>query len=96
MLFHTYNDYHYRSKELHSVDPNDFNMFVEQGQWLIQNVITDNLLKAEFYREIGDFNNAKLCLNKIHTDDVFLIEIAKSIGEKIEAKETQLFRIRKV
>ncbi len=94
MLLHAYNDYHYRCKDKHSVNPSDFRMFVEQGQWLIQNAITDNVVKAEFYREIGELNNASLCLNEIHTDDVFLIEIAKSIHEKIEAKDTQVFRIR--
>ena len=94
MLFHAYNDFHYRSKNQHSVDPDDFNLFVEQGQWLIQNAITDNIVKAEFYREIGDFNNATLCLNETHTDDEFLKGIVKKIEEKIEAKETQVFRIR--
>jgi len=95
MMFHTFNDFYYRNEDNNaiSIDANDYQIFVEQGKWLIDNFITSNLLKAEFYREIGDFENAKICLSEVEEDDDFSKQIALSINEKIEANDTKVFLI---
>lgn len=94
MMFQAFNDYYYRGNDTPTVDTADYQMFVEQGRWLIENVITDNILKSEFYREIGELNKAQKLLDSYSPDDDFLKEIAKSINEKIEANDTKVFRIR--
>lgn len=63
MLHHAYNDYYYRKEEADIVNEEDWKLFRENGLWLIKNLITDNVMKAEFYREIGDIETAKSILN---------------------------------
>lgn len=94
MMFHSFNDYYYRREEKMSVNISDFEQFVEQGKWLIENVITDTILKAEFYREIGEMDKAKELLEDFTSDDEFLQEICQSIKVKIVTNDTKVFRIR--
>lgn len=94
MMFHSFNDYYYRREEKKSVIISDFEQFVEQGKWLIENVITDTILKAEFYREIGEMDKAKELLENFTSDDEFLQEICQSIKVKIVTNDTKVFRIR--
>ena len=53
MLHHAYNDYYYRNGDKKDILEDDKKLFRENGLWLINNLITDNVMKAEFYREIG-------------------------------------------
>lgn len=94
MLFHAYNDYYYRKENTEEVDPSDYKLFVEQGLWLIENIVADNVLKAEFYREIGRIDEAKQCLSDVKSDDDFIKEIILSIQERIDVNDTKVFRIR--
>lgn len=94
MLFHAYNDFYYRKEQSHDVDPSDHKMFVEHGLWLINNLITDDVLKAEFYREIGLMEKAKQCLSNVKSDDDFINEIVQSVRERIDSNDSKVFRIR--
>lgn len=69
-------------------------LFAEQGLWLIDNLITDNVLKAEFYREIGLMDKAKQCLTDVNSDDDFIKEIIQALQERIDANDSKVFRIR--
>ena len=76
------------------MDPSDHNMFVEHGLWLINNLITDDVLKAEFYREIGLMEKAKQCLSNVKSDDDFINEIVQSVRKRIDSNDSKVFRIR--
>lgn len=94
MVHHAYNDYYHRSEKHHEIPPGDWNMFVNNAKWLIDNAISNNLLKAEFYRETGDFDNAIASLDAGEPyEDQFLKHMADSIREKAENKDNCVFQI---
>ena len=93
VAFHrAYNDYYYR-EEKRAVCPEDEELFHDSGLWLIENAITDSILKAEFYREIGEFEMAQSVLDSIEVDGKFK-EIVSKIQSRINNKECAVFRIR--
>ena len=51
-------------------------------------------MKAEFYREIEKFDEAQKILNEIVVDDDFLQKIVKSIFERVDKKDSQVFILR--
>ena len=93
MLHHAYNDYYHRTGETKDIDHDDYELFVNNGQWLIENLITDDILKAEFYREIGDMAKAKEILDLANPEDDFHKEICVSIKSRIENNDSRVFRI---
>lgn len=93
MLFHALNDCYGRSILGFDDFVDDRNLFVEQGQWLIENAIADNVLKAEFYREIGEFDKASELLAGIVPDDDSIREFAEKINERIEHNDSKVFII---
>lgn len=93
MLFHSFNDFYYRSDAGVEVNPDDFALFAEQGRWLIENHWKDGLLKAEILREIGDFEQAKTIAGTILIENVSQRRIAFSILERIMDKDKRVFRI---
>jgi len=93
MLHHAYNDYYYRNDDTHIVNEEDRKLFHENGQWLIKNLITDNVMKAEFYREIGEMEAAKSILDSIHVEDDFLKNISDEIIRRISNNDDKVFRI---
>lgn len=93
MLHHAFNDFYYRNntdKDI-IVSEEDARIFKENGKWLIENLIYDNVLKAEFYREIGDFTRASMTLEKAEAKDEFLKSIVDKIKMHIENKDTRVF-----
>ena len=93
MLHHAYNDYYYRNDDTHIVNEEDRKLFHENGLWLIKNLITDNVMKAEFYREIGEMEAAKSILDSIHVEDDFLKNISDEIIRRISNTDDKVFRI---
>ena len=94
MLHHAYNDYYYRYDHKKDVQEDDKKLFRENGLWLIKNLLTDNVMKAEFYREIGDMETAKNILDSVVVEDDFLKQIVSSIRERIENNNSDVFKIR--
>ena len=93
MLHHAYNDYHYRTEEQKVIDDEDKSLFHENGLWLIKNLITDNVMKAEFYREIGEFDTARSILDSITVEDEFLKHIVTAIKDRLEVNNCKVFKI---
>lgn len=93
MLHHAYNDYYYRSGEERDVLEEDKQLFHDNALWLIKNLITDSVMKAEFYREIGDMETAKDILDSVVVEDDFLKQIISSIRERLEINNSEVFKI---
>ena len=93
MLHHAYNDYYYRSDDNKEINAEDKKLFHENGSWLIDNLITDSVLKAEFYREIGDIETAKNLLATVVVEDDFLKKIVSSIRKRLEINNCEVFKI---
>lgn len=93
MLHHAYNDYFNRGEAKGDATENDKSLFQTNGMWLIENAIPDDVMKAEYYREIGDFDNAIKVLNSITIEDDFRRNIASSVRERIEKKDSVVFKI---
>lgn len=93
MLHHAYNDYYYRNEDNKTINEEDYILFHENGLWLIHNVISDNVLKAEFYREIGEMDEANNLLESIKVDDDFLENIVFKIRERLNKKDSGVFKI---
>ena len=93
MLHHAYNDYFYRTEEKKVISEEDKTLFHENGLWLINNLITDSVMKAEFYREIGEIDTAKSILDSITVEDEFLKRIVTGIKERLEVNNCQVFKV---
>lgn len=93
MLHHAYNDYYYRGEEQKVVSEEDKVRFHDNGLWLINNLISDNVMKAEFYREIGEIDRARSILDSVTVEDEFLKRIVAAIREKLEANNCQVFKL---
>ena len=93
MLHHAYNDYYYRTEEKKVISEDDKNLFHENGLWLINNLITDSVMKAEFYREIGEIETAKNIIDSITVEDEFLKRIVTGIKERLEVNNCQVFKV---
>lgn len=93
MLHHAYNDYYYRSYDNKEINAEDKTLFHENGSWLIDNLITGNVLKAEFYREIGEFEVAHDILESVEVEDEFLKRIMKQIQERVQNNDCRVFKI---
>lgn len=93
MLHHAYNDYYFRNNDRKDVLEIDKQMFHNNALWLINNFLTDDVMKAEFYREIGDMEAAKDILDSTVVEDDFLKEIVSSIRERVAINKCEVFRI---
>ena len=93
MLHHAYNDYYYRTDEKKVISEEDKTLFHENGLWLINNLITDSVMKAEFYREIGEIETAKNIIDSITVEDEFLKRIVTGIKERLEVNNCQVFKV---
>lgn len=93
MLHHAYNDYYYRTEEKKVVSEEDKTLFHKNGLWLINNLITDSVMKAEFYREIGEIDTARSILNSITVEDEFLKRIVTAIKDRLEVNNCQVFKL---
>lgn len=93
MLHHAYNDYYYRTEEKKVISEEDKTLFHENGLWLINNLITDSVMKAEFYREIGEVDTARSILDSITVEDEFLKRIVTAIKDRLEVNNCQVFKL---
>ena len=71
----------------------DKTLFHENGLWLINNLITDSVMKAEFYREIGEVDTARSILDSITVEDEFLKRIVTAIKDRLEVNNCQVFKL---
>ena len=93
MLHHAYNDYYYRTEEKKVVSEEDKTLFHKNGLWLINNLITDSVMKAEFYREIGEIDTARSIIDSITVEDEFLKRIVTAIKDRLEVNNCQVFKL---
>ena len=93
MLHHAYNDYYYRNEEKRDISEEDKALFHENGLWLINNLIEDSVVKAEFYREIGEMDTARDILDSVTVEDEFLKSIATAIRDRVEVNDCEVFKI---
>ena len=94
MLHHAYNDYYYRSDDSKEINIEDKKLFRENAIWLIDNHITDEVLKAEFYREIGEFEIAHNILEFVVVENEFLKRIVSLIQKRVQNNDFRVFKIR--
>ncbi len=94
MLHHAYNDYYFREGRHRTVAEADQKLFQENALWLIEHFITDDVMKAEFYREVGDMEKAKALIENVTGDNDFMKGLVATIKEKINKGETAVFLIR--
>lgn len=92
MVHHAFNDYYYRENNW-PIDRSDKALFKENALWLINNVIADSILKAEFYREIGMMDEAKAQLASVTPEDSFHEKIVEMISTRIENNDRKVFLI---
>jgi len=94
LFFQTYNDEYLRYEDEPRETPTDDHaLFVECGLWLIDHYAEDPVLKAEYYREIGEMEKAKSILESAEMEDDFHKELVKQILERVEKGDTQVFLI---
>ena len=99
MLHFAYNDYYYRNdyysknKKKKTVAEDDYGLFRENAIWLLKNGITDPLMAAEYYREIGEFKKASVVLDAVELKEKFQKSIASSIRKRIDAKDCGVFLV---
>lgn len=93
MLHHAYNDYYYRNDDNKEINAIDKTLFYDNTIWLINNLITDSVLKAEFYREIGEFEIAHDILESVKVEDEFLKRVVSLIQERLDNNDCRVFKI---
>lgn len=93
MLHQTYKDYYYRDGDKKDILEEDKELFRENGLWLINNAITNDVMKAEFYRQIGDVETAKAILDAAVVEDAFQKQIVSCIRERLEVNNCEVFKI---
>lgn len=88
------NDESHKTNEPKEVNPADHAYFVENAKWLLEHVITDNMLKAEYYREIGEFDKAKSLLSTVEVDETndFFKKVFDAISTRVNEKDDKVFK----
>ena len=98
LLYHyAYNDFYVRERfpmKITKIDKKDKQMFHDNALWLIDNFLKDDILKAEYYREIGNFEAAKTTIEKVDPKTEFLSEFVARIKERIDKKESEVFIVK--
>ena len=100
MLHFAYNDYYYRNdyyckkkKKKKTVAQEDYKLFRENAIWLLENAITDRIIAAEYYREIGEIKKASVVLDAAQPTDDFHTQVAASIRKRLDAKDIEVFKL---
>jgi predicted nucleic acid-binding Zn-ribbon protein len=95
LFVHIYNDTFQREAVAKEETPTseDKNLFEKQVLRLLQIWKTEPLLKAEFYREIGDFSQCIQILDSQRESDPFKEKIASKVRMLAERHETYAFVI---
>lgn len=55
--------------------------------------VSDSLMKAELYREIGKFEEASEMLKQVSSEGNFLIRFKRVMAEYIDKKDTKVFNL---
>ena len=92
MLHHAHNDI-FRGEQERNFTDAELTLFRENALWLIENLITDAVMKAEFYREIGEFEKAKSILDEVQVSNDFYRTLVEKIQEKSAQRDSVVFRI---
>ena len=87
-----YND-EYTRETVKQIPPEEQQYICTIIEMLLNLDSVDNLLKAEFMREIGRFEESMSLLNKYSTDDQFLQKLIKRLKEENLASNTRPFLI---
>lgn len=90
MLHHAYNDYYYREGK-RPASEGERQFFHDNALWLIEHVLKEDLMKAEFYREIGEFETAQKILDTVEISGKFREEIAARIQSRINDRDCAVF-----
>ncbi|MBR6021063.1 MAG: hypothetical protein IK066_01440 [Kiritimatiellae bacterium] len=93
MLHTAYNDFYHRDRRARRIDPQDRTLFRDNALWLIENVLEDDIIKAEFYREIGEFEKASAALEGVKPGSGFLKTIVDGIRSRLEAGDDAVFLV---
>jgi DNA polymerase III delta prime subunit len=93
MLHPAYNDFYFRSLDKKAVQEEDRELFHENALWLIENLITDAVMKAEFYRQIGEMEAARRTLDAVVPKNDFVEDLVSSIRERLDANDSEVFQI---
>lgn len=93
MLHQAYNDFYFRSLDKKAVQEEDRELFHDNALWLIQNLITDAVMKAEFYRQIGEMEAARRTLDAVVPKNDFQEDLVSSIRERLDANDSEVFLI---
>lgn len=96
MLVHGYNDWFYRSEEKHIVTEDEECLFVDNVKHLVALLADDNtlqaqLLIAELYREIKDFEECDTILNSILQIEGYEEYLRAEIQRRTGLKEHEVF-----
>jgi hypothetical protein len=95
MLHHAFNDYYYRNNsDGKPVNDDDWSIFKENALWIIEHVITDGVLKAEYYREIGMMEEALSVLQNLTLTNEFVKKVAEEVAKRIKKNDRKVFLIR--
>lgn len=90
MLHHAYNDYYHR-EEKRPVSEEESKFFRDNALWLIRYAIDKDILKVEFYREIGEFEMAQKCLDMMQDTRFLWEDFANEIERRIKEKDSEVF-----
>ena len=95
MLHYAFNDFYYRyNPDDCVVNDDDWSIFKENALWIIENIITDDVLKAEYYREIGMMEEALSILQDLTVEDEFVKKIADQVAKRIKKNDRKVFIIK--
>lgn len=75
-----------------AINKEDKKLFHDNAIWLIENYITNRVLKAEFYREIGEYQASYDLLESLKEDDSLRCVILQ-IREKLDNNDCKVFEV---
>ena len=93
LLHHSYNDCFYREPTQLTPDDNDKLLFKQNALWLIENSIADDVMRAEFYREIGEMDISRKIIEETFPTDDILKYIKNEIVRRIEQNDNAVFKL---
>ena len=93
LLHHSYNDCFYREPTELTPDDNDKLLFKQNALWLIENSIADDVMRAEFYREIGEMDISRKIIEETFPTDDLLKYIKNEIVSRIEQNDNAVFKL---
>lgn len=82
------------SKEVELMEvPDEERIYMEEIVLKLLGRVSDSLMKAELYREIGMFEEASEMLKQVSSEGNFLIRFKRVMAEYIDKKDTKAFNL---